>query len=389
MQGSSTTLFILGEKGRMCVAIPLLDLKAQYLSIKPEIDKAVLNVLDSCRFIFGPEMKALEDEIAAYCGTRHAIAVGNGTDALVLALQACKIGPGDEVITSPFTFFASAETIANVGATPVFVDIDPLTLNIDVNKIEARITSRTKAIIPVHIFGQMSNMDKIMTIAEKYKLRVIEDAAQAIGAEYRGQKAGSIGDVGTLSFFPTKNLGAYGDGGMVVTNEDQMADKIRRLRFHGCQTKYYHEEIGQNSRLDEIQAAILRVKFRYLDGWNTARRTKAQIYDRLLGPLAETGALVLPGRDPLANPVYHLYVIRFTDREKVISALNKKGISCGIYYPLPLHFQKAFSYLGYQAGDLPVAEEACSQALAIPCYPELTQEQQEEIVRTVFTAFID
>lgn len=370
----------------MKVTIPLLDLKAQYLSIKDEIDKAVLNVLDSCRFILGPEMKALEDEIAEYCGTKHAIAVANGTDALVLALQACKIGPGDEVITSPFTFFASAETIANVGATPVFVDIDPLTLNLDVGKIEARITPRTKAIIPVHIFGQMAEMDKIIALAEKYKLKVIEDAAQAIGADYQGQKAGSFGDVGTFSFFPTKNLGGYGDGGMVVTSDGQIADKIRMLRFHGCKSKYYHDEIGQNSRLDEIQAAILRVKFRYLDNWNEARRLKAQHYDRLLAPLAEQGKLVLPGKDPQALQVYHLYVIRFEEREKAAMALNENGIACGVYYPLPLHLQNAFSYLGYRVGDLPVAEEACGKALAIPCYPELTKEQQEEIAQVIINA---
>lgn len=368
------------------MSIPLLDLKAQYLSIKEEIDQAVLGVLDSCRFILGPEMKALESEIAAYCGTKHAIAVANGTDALVLALQACKIGPGDEVITSPFTFFATAETVANVGAKPVFADIDPVTLNLDLDKAEAKITSRTKAIIPVHIFGQMANMDKVRTLAEKYHLRVIEDAAQAIGAEYRGQKAGSFGDAATFSFFPTKNLGGYGDGGMVVTNNDEIAEKIRMLRFHGCKSKYYHEEIGQNSRLDEIQAAILRVKFRYLDRWNEARREKAGIFDELLAPLAAQGKLVLPGRDPQANPVYHLYVVRFPNREKIAMALDEKGISCGIYYPLPLHLQNAFSYLGYQVGDLPIAEEACTQALAIPCYPELTKEQQEEIARVILRA---
>jgi len=371
------------------VQIPLLDLKAQYLSIKEEINNAVLDVLDSCRFILGPEMKALEDEIAAYCGTRNAIAVANGTDALVLSLQACKIGPGDEVITSPFTFFASAETIANVGATPVFVDIDPVTLNIDVDLIEKNITPRTKAIIPVHIFGQMAEMDKIMALAEKHGLRVIEDAAQAIGAEYLGKKAGAFGDAGTFSFFPTKNLGGYGDGGMVVTNNDQIAEKIRMLRFHGCKNKYYHEEVGYNSRLDEIQAAILRVKFKYLDQWNQARRRKAEAYDKLLAPLAEQGKLVLPGKDPKARPVYHLYVLRSDDREKIAISLDQNQIASAVYYPLPLHLQNAFAYLGYQAGDLPVAEEACTQALAIPCYPELTEEQQAKIVEVIYSVFKD
>ncbi|RNC63051.1 MAG: dTDP-3-amino-3,4,6-trideoxy-alpha-D-glucose transaminase [Candidatus Dichloromethanomonas elyunquensis] len=369
------------------MSIPLLDLKKQYLSIKEEIDQAVLQVLDSCKFIFGPEMKAFEDEIAAYCGTRHAVAVANGTDALVLALLACKIGPGDEVITSPFTFFASAESIANVGATPVFVDIDPLTLNMDANLIEQKITPRTKAIIPVHIFGQMANMEKIMELAEKYHLKVIEDAAQAIGARYQGKKAGSIGDAGTFSFFPTKNLGGYGDGGMVVTSDNQIAEKIRLLRFHGQKSKYYYQEVGYNSRLDEIQAAILRVKFKYLDQWNTARRNKAETYDQLLKPLTDKGLAVLPGRDPKAYGVYHLYVMRTDHREKMAMALGKQGIACGIYYPLPLHLQAAFTYLGYQTGDLPAAEEACTQALAIPCYPELTQEEQEKIAGVIYTVF--
>lgn len=365
------------------MGIPLLDLKAQYLNLKEEIDQAVLKVLDSCRFILGPEMKALEEEIAAYCGTKHAIAVANGTDALVLALQACKIGPGDEVITTPFTFFASAETIANVGAVPVFVDIDPVTMNIDIAKIEEKITPRTKGIIPVHIFGQMVDVEKIMALAEKYNLKVIEDAAQAIGAEYKGQKAGSLGDVGTFSFFPTKNLGGYGDGGMVVTNDDKIADKIRTLRFHGCVAKYYHDELGYNSRLDEIQAAILRVKFKYLDEWNQARREKAFKYDEYFAELAAKKKMILPGRDPDALSVYHLYVLRTDYRENLAVELNNKDIGNGIYYPLPLHLQKAFAYLGYKPGDLPEAEKACTQAIAIPCYPELTEEEQKEIADIV------
>jgi dTDP-4-amino-4,6-dideoxygalactose transaminase len=368
------------------VSIPLLDLKAQYLSIKEEIDQAIMQVLDSSRFVLGPEMRALEQEIAAYCGTDYAVAVANGTDALVLALHACGIEPGDEVITSPFTFFASAETIANLGATPVFVDIDPVTLNIDVNKIEANLTSKTKAIIPVHIFGQMVDMESLMQLVRNYDLHVIEDAAQAIGAEYKGKKAGSYGHVGTFSFFPTKNLGAYGDGGMLVTSDEYIAEKTTMLRFHGCKTKYYHEEIGYNSRLDEIQAAILRVKFRYLDAWNEARREKAAYYDQLLEPLAKQGKLILPGRDPLAKSVYHLYVLRSADREKIAMELHAKGIASGVYYPLPLHLQKAFAYLGYKPGDLPVAEKACTEALAIPCYPELTTAQQEEIANVIHAA---
>ncbi|MDD2233820.1 MAG: DegT/DnrJ/EryC1/StrS family aminotransferase [Desulfitobacteriaceae bacterium] len=357
------------------MSIPLLDLKAQYLTIKAEIDQAVSRVLDSCRFILGPEMKALEEEIALYCGTNEAVAVGNGTDALILTLKALGIGPGDEVITTPFTFFASAETIAQVGATPVFADIDPVTLNLDLDKLDAKITLRTRAIIPVHIFGQMVDVERIMEIASRHDLKVIEDAAQAIGAEYKGKKAGSLGHAGTFSFFPTKNLGAYGDGGMIVTNDEHLAAELRMLRFHGCRIKYYHEKAGYNSRLDEIQAAILRVKFRYLDQWNEARREKAGLYDRLLQSLP----LTLPGQDPYAKQIYHLYVLRSKKRDNIIKYLSAAGVATGIYYPLPLHLQRAFRDLGYKEGDLPVAEQACKEALAIPCYPELTKVQQKEI----------
>lgn len=361
------------------MSIPLLDLKAQYLGIKDEIDQAVLNVLDSAKFILGPEMKALEEEIAAYCGTKYAVAVANGTDALVLTLKAMGIGPGDEVITSPFTFFASAETVAQVGATPVFVDIDPVTLNMDLNQLEDKITSKTKAIIPVHIFGQMVDVERVLEIAARHDLKVIEDAAQAIGAEYRGKRAGSIGHAGTFSFFPTKNLGGYGDGGMIVTSDEHLAAELRMLRFHGCQTKYYHEKLGFNSRLDEIQAAILRVKLKYLDQWNQARRERAAAYDELLAGQP----LMVPGKDGQALPIYHLYVIRLPGRDLLLENLKKHGIASGIYYPVPLHLQRAFRYLGYKEGDFPVAEKACSEALAIPCYPELTQVQQAEIVKVI------
>ena len=361
------------------MTIPLLDLKAQYLTIKPEIDTAILNVLDSSKFILGPEMKALEAEIAAYCGVKEAIAVGNGTDALVLALKGLGVGPGDEVITSPFTFFASAETIAQVGATPVFVDVDPVTLNMDLNKLEDKITPRTKAIIPVHIFGQMVDMDRLMEIAARHDLKVIEDSAQAIGAEYRGKKAASVGHAGTFSFFPTKNLGAYGDAGMIVTDDEHLAAHLRMLRFHGCKTKYYHDEIGFNSRMDEMQAAILRVKFKYIDQWNEARREKGKVYNELLANLP----LTLPGVDPNGVPVYHLYVFRTEKRDQIMEVLKNAGIASAIYYPVPLHLQRAFRDLGYKEGDFPVAEKACLEAMAIPCYPELTREQQEEIANVI------
>ncbi|MBC2721506.1 DegT/DnrJ/EryC1/StrS aminotransferase family protein [Desulfosporosinus sp.] len=361
------------------MSIPLLDLKAQYLTIKDEIDQAIFDVLDSSVYILGPQMKALEKEIAAFCGTEEAVAVANGTDALVLTLKAFGIGPGDEVITTPFTFFASAETIAMVGAKPVFVDIDPVTLNMDLNQLQDKITPQTKAIIPVHIFGQMVDVDRVMEIAARHDLKVIEDAAQAIGAEYRGKKAGSLGHAATFSFFPTKNLGAYGDAGMIVTNDKSLAAHLRMLRFHGCQTKYYHEEIGYNSRLDEMQAAILRVKLRYLDQWNEGRREKAKLYDQLL---ADT-KIQLPGRDPLATPIYHLYVLRTDERSALMEHLKAGGVANAIYYPVPLHLQRAFRSLGYKVGDFPVAEKACEQALAIPCYPELSLEQQHEIAALV------
>jgi dTDP-4-amino-4,6-dideoxygalactose transaminase len=359
--------------------IPLLDLQAQYLTIKEQINQAIQNVLNSSVYILGPEMKKLEKEIAAFCGTKEAVAVANGTDALVLTLKAFGIGPGDEVITTPFTFFASAETIALVGATPVFVDIDPVTLNMDLTQIEGKITSKTKAIIPVHIFGQMVDVEKIMEIAARHDLKVIEDAAQAIVAEYGGENAGSIGHASTFSFFPTKNLGAYGDAGMIVTNDEDLASQLRMLRFHGCKTKYYHDEIGYNSRLDELQAAILRVKLRYLDVWNEGRREKAKVYDELL----KDHPITLPGRDLSAKPIYHLYVLRSPRREELMEALKKVGVACAVYYPVPLHLQHAFDNLGYNEGDFPVAEKACQEALAIPCYPELSRAEQEEIFRVI------
>lgn len=364
------------------MSIPLLDLKAQYLTIKSEIDTAVLNVLDSAKFILGPEMKAFEAEMAAYCGVKEAVAVGNGTDALVLTLKALGVGPGDEVITTPFTFFASAETVALVGATPVFVDIDPVTLNMDLNKLEDKINPRTKAIIAVHIFGQMLDMDRVMEIAARHDLKVIEDSAQAIGAEYRGKKAASVGHAGTFSFFPTKNLGAYGDAGMIITDDEHLAALLRMLRFHGCETKYYHDEIGFNSRMDEMQAAILRVKFKYIDQWNEARRAKAKVYDELLANLPMT----LPGVDSNGTPVYHLYVLRSEKRDKIMEALKNAGIASAIYYPVPLHLQRAFHDLGYKEGDFPVTEKACQEAMAIPCYPELTLEQQKEIFSVIQAA---
>ncbi|MDR0433998.1 MAG: DegT/DnrJ/EryC1/StrS family aminotransferase [Gracilibacteraceae bacterium] len=352
--------------------IPLLDLKAQYESIKTEIDEAVLGVIRSGRFIFGPEGEALEREIAAFCGAANAVGLASGTDALLLTLRALGVGAGDEVITTPFTFFATAETIAALGATPVFADIDPATLNMDLAELERRCTPRTKAIVAVHIFGQMPDMEQLGAIAAARGIPVLEDAAQAIGATWAGKRAGAWGRAGAFSFFPTKNLGAYGDGGMVVTDDADLAAELRVLRFHGGRVKYYHDKIGYNSRLDEIQAAVLRVKLRRLPEWNEARRRAAAFYSEAFADLAAAGKLTLPGVNPGGEPVYHLYTLRTPERDRLAAGLRARGVASAVYYPLPLHRQKAFAHLGYRDGDLPRAEQACRETLAIPCYPELT-----------------
>lgn len=359
--------------------IPLLDLKTQYHNIKSEIDKAIESVLDSGQFILGPQVKRLEESIAAYIKASYAIGVGNGTDALVIALRACGIGPGHEVITAPFTFFASAESVSAVGAKPVFVDIDPKTFNIDAAKIEKAITSKTRAIIAVHLFGQTADMESIMDIAKKHDLLVIEDACQAMGAEYMGKKAGSLGHVACFSFFPTKNLGTYGDGGIIVTSDAQIEQKARMLRAHGSTKKYYHEMIGYNSRLDELHAAILNVKLKYLDQWNEKRRRNAAIYDKLL---KECG-VVTPYVAPYAKHIYHQYVIQVERRDELAATLKAKGIASAVYYPLPLHLQKAYKDLGYREGDMPYAEAACKKVLALPMYPELEPEQIEYVAEAI------
>ncbi len=359
--------------------IPLLDLKAQYESLKADIDKAVIDVLESGHYVLGPNVKLLEEEIATYCGVSYGIGVANGTDALLLSLVAYGIGQGDEVITSPFTFFASAEVISQVGATPVFVDVDPKTYNIDVAKLEEKITKKTKAIIPVHIFGQTADMDLIMELAEKYNLIVIEDACQAIGAEYKGLKAGSIGHTGCFSFFPTKNLGGYGDGGMIVTNDENVFKKLKILRAHGSSPKYYHSVIGYNSRLDEIQAAMLRVKFRRIDKWNQERFKKALVYDKLL----KNTPLVLPQRMADKKHAYHLYTIQTEYREDLANFLKEKGISTGIYYPVPLHQQEVYKELEYGQGSFPIVEELVKKTLSIPLYPEIRGDQQEYVCNRI------
>lgn len=354
------------------MAIPMVDLKIQYDSIKEEIGGAVQNVIQSTSFILGPQGRALEDEVAAYHGVKHAVGVASGTDALHLALLAAGVVRGDEVITSPFTFIATAEVVSYIGAVPVFVDIMPDTFNIDSSKIEAAITKRTKAIIPVHLYGQSAEMDAIMKIAKAHRLRVIEDCAQSFGAEYKGVKTGAFGDIGCYSFFPSKNLGAYGDAGMLITNDAGIAEHAGSLRNHGSKVRYYHDEIGYNSRLDELQAAILRIKFRRIDEYNSMRRKNAMLYNRYL----DLPGVKTPYENPEGRHVYHQYTIRIPNRDKAKKALDEGGVTSSmIYYPVPLHLQAAYKDLGIRQGSLPVSELAAKEVLSLPMYPELTEEQ--------------
>ncbi|MBC7321160.1 DegT/DnrJ/EryC1/StrS family aminotransferase [bacterium] len=360
--------------------IPSFDLKRQYQNLKLEIDQVVQEVMKKGQFILGENVSLLESEISAYCGTKYAVGVASGTDALLLSLRACGVGPGDEVITTPFTFFATAEVISNLGARPVFVDIEPDTFNIDVERIEKVVTKSTKAILPVHIFGQMCDMDKLIEIKEKYSLFIIEDACQAIGAVYNGKKAGSIGDTGCFSFFPTKNLGAFGDGGMVVTNNEEIKDRVLVLRNHGSKKKYYHEELGYNSRLDEIQAGILRVKLKYLDSYIKRRQEIANLYSVLLSDIPYIKApTIKEGR----SHTFHQYVIRAENRDELQKYLSDHGIGSTVYYPLPLHLQKVYKSLGYKLGDFPEAEKASKEVLALPMWPELTNEEVKEVVEVI------
>lgn len=361
------------------MSVPLLDLKAQYADLKTEIDDAVRRVMESTRFIGGPEITGLEDEIARYSQTSHAVACASGTDALLLSMWALGLGPGDEVITSSYSFFASAGTIANNGATPVFVDIDPRTYNLDVHKIEAAITPRTKALMPVHLYGQCADMTSIRALAERRKLWLIEDAAQAIGSEWEGRRAGSMGDFGCFSFFPSKNLGGAGDGGMIVSNDAAHADRARLLCNHGARPKYYHALVGTNSRLDALQAAILRVKLRHLDRWSEKRAQNAKHYDSLL----EGSKVGRPFRDPRARHIYNQYIIRSDRRDELKKHLDERGVGTEVYYPVPLHLQQCFSALGYREGDLPLSEAAAKETLALPIYPELTEDQIRYVATTI------
>lgn len=360
--------------------IPMVNLKRQYQQLKPEIDAAVQEVLDQSQFILGPNVAALEKEIAAYHGRAFAIGVASGTDALLLALRACGIGPGDEVITTPFTFIATAEVVTLLGAVPVFVDIEPDTFNIDPEKIERKITARTRAIIPVHLFGHPAAMTAITDLAARYKLRIIEDCAQAFGAEYQGKKVGAFGDCGCFSFFPSKNLAGYGDGGMIITDDEELAKKIGMLRNHGSTIKYHHSLIGYNSRLDEIQAAILRIKFKYIDSFNASRRANAKIYLSLL----HTDGITLPSDRLGCRHVYHQFTIRSTHRDQIMTALQEKGIASAVYYPVPLHRQKAFA-AGCDAAEenLACADMCAREVLSLPMFPELSQDEIQIICEVV------
>jgi len=373
--------------------VPLLNLKAQYEAIKDEIDQAVAGVFASQQFINGPQVAELEKAVADYSGCAHGVGVSSGSDALLIALMAEDIGPGDEVITTPYTFFATAGAVARVGAKPVFVDIDPLTFNIDPNLIEKAVTKRTRAIIPVHLFGQMADMDPIMDLVhalnQKPKTKnqkpitVIEDAAQAIGAEYKGRRAGSIGDYGTFSFFPSKNLGGAGDGGLVVCQDAERAERLKILRNHGSKPKYFHKFIGGNFRLDTIQAAVVLAKLRHLDAWTAARQEHARAYRRLFEASGLTGkALTLP-TETTDRHIYNQFVIRCQDRDGLKKHLADQGVGTEIYYPLPLHLQECFTCLGHTQGDFPHSEQAATESLALPIDPVLSEEAIKHVVSTI------
>jgi dTDP-4-amino-4,6-dideoxygalactose transaminase len=361
------------------VQVPLLDLKGQYASIKNEIDAAIKRVVDSQHFILGPEVVALEEEIAAYSHTKYGIGMSSGTDALLAALMAVNIGVDDEVITTPYTFFATAGTIARLGAKPVFVDIDPVTFNIDPNLIAAAVTPKTKAIVPVHLYGRMADMDPIMAIAREHNLTVIEDAAQSIGSfDAKGRQSGSIGDMGCFSFFPSKNLGGFGDGGMTVTQDGALAQRLKMMRMHGMEPKYYHSFVGGNFRLDALQAAVLRVKLEHLPEWSNGRRRNAARYRELFAAAGLDG-IKLPQDEP--GHIYNQFVIRTPNRDGLQAYLKEHGVGTEVYYPLAMHQQECFAYLN--CGSFPESEKASKETLALPVYPELTDEQLQRVVTVI------
>ncbi len=352
--------------------VPFLDLRAQHQSVRKELDAAVGEVLDSCAFAGGPFVEKLENEFAPFCGCEHAIGVGSGTDALWLILLALGVGPGDEVITVANTFIATAEAISVCGAHPVFVDVDPVTYTMDPGLMEKAVTERTRAIIPVHLFGQMADMDPIMKVARRKGVPVVEDACQAHGAEYKGRRAGSIGVAAAFSFYPGKNMGACGEAGAIVTNDRSLAEKVRSLRDHGQEKKYIHRYVGWNARMDGIQGAILSVKLKHLEKWNDLRRANALKYDELL---AKVDGVVVPVQAPYNKHIYHVYAIRIRERDRILNALLERDIHCAIHYPSPIHLQKAYAKLGMASGSLPIAERCAEEFLSLPMYPELGEDE--------------
>ena len=366
--------------------VPLLDLQGQYAPLREEILAAIARVCDSQRFIGGPEVEAFEREVAAYLGVPHAVGLTSGTDALLVALMALGIGPGDEVITPTFSFFATAGAVSRLGATPKFVDVDPLTCNVDPDAVKAAIGPKTRAIIPVHLYGQSADMEPILDAASRAGIPVIEDAAQAIGATYRGRQAGSLGTMGCFSFFPSKNLGAFGDAGLLTTGDDRLAHEVRLLRNHGAEPKYFHQRIGGNFRLDAVQAAVLRVKLPHLDRWTEMRRRNADRYDRLFAASAAAARITLPARVKDCRHIFNQYVIRVPHRDAVKARLDAAHIGSEIYYPVPFHLQECFARLGYRRGQFPAAEAAAAETLALPIYGELTEPQQREVVDAVSRA---
>jgi dTDP-4-amino-4,6-dideoxygalactose transaminase len=364
--------------------VPLLDLAEQNAALRPEIEAALGRVLDTNGFILGAEVAALEAELAEYCGAKHAIACASGTDALILALMAFDIGPGDEVVSTPYSFFASTSSIARLGARPVFTDICPRTFNMDVRQLESKITANTKAIMPIHLFGQCADMDAVLAVAEKHGIPVIEDAAQAIGSEDKGRRAGSMGAIGCFSFYPSKNLGGMGDGGFMTTNDDELAHKLKALRVHGSFERYYHKWVGLNSRLDGFQGAVLRVKLPHLDSWSDARARNAALYRRLFEAAGLIGKVELPFERDDVRHIYNQFVIRVEGRRDALRAhLGERGVGTDVYYPVPLHLQECFGYLGNREGDFPESERASNETLALPIFPELRPEQQEFVVGSI------
>ncbi len=368
--------------------VPLLDLTEQNQDLRPEIEAALGRVLDTNGFILGSEVKALEDELAAYCGTKYAIGCASGSDALLLAFMALDLKPGDEVITTPYSFFATVSAITRLGAVPVFVDIDPQTYNLDTAQIEEKITEKTKAIQPVHLYGQCAEMDSLKLVAAKYNIPVVEDAAQAIGAEENGKRAGAMSKIGCFSFYPSKNLGGMGDGGFMTTNEDELAERLFALRVHGSKERYYHKWIGLNSRLDGFQGAVLRVKLPHLDTWSNKRKTNAVRYRELFTDAGLTEQIGLPFERENVRHIYNQYVISVPGRrEELREFLTANGVGTDIYYPVPLHLQECFAYVGYSLGDFPESEKAAAETLALPIFPELKPEQQNYVVEKISEFF--